>query len=51
MVSWQPTPVPGELRSLPTDCKDKTQRSKYTDSPQTSNIKHKFIKDVALVFL
>ena len=40
----EPTPVPGELRSLPTHCRTKAQRFKCADSPQTENIKHRFIK-------
>ena len=39
-----PIPVLGELRSLPTHCKAKTQRIKCADSPQASNIKQKIIK-------
>ena len=31
----EPTPVPGELRSLPTHCRTKAQRFKCADSPQT----------------
>ena len=47
----RPTPVLGELRDLPTRCKDKAQRKKRAESLQASNIKNKFIKGAALVLL
>ena len=40
----EPTPVPGELRSLPTHCRTKAQRLNARTAHKLENIKHRFIK-------